>query len=196
MYCSRCCSALWFYIFVWVVACSNRGVISQKCVVPENIHTPSPHTKGQWTILRGTGVSRQSFHRGIGGPQKTSFPGEEASKRQRTIDPKREVIIPCVIKNKLPFTETRLTWPALSFLFSIWVYWRYSPLVCFRRFIRPSQIKNGGHVTTRLLVSQTFRTCGCSASEIKLNYFEWTPRCLWCRRWLFMKFLVSWKEKL
>jgi len=60
----------------------------QKISIP-----PPPHGRSM-EIPRGRGVLRQKFPRGVGGLQKPPFPGgEEASKRQHTIDPKHEVIL-------------------------------------------------------------------------------------------------------
>ena len=40
----------------------------EKCVVPENIHTPPPppHMEGQWKFQGGVGANRQKFPRGRG----------------------------------------------------------------------------------------------------------------------------------
>jgi len=43
-----------------------------KCVVPENIHTPPPHGRSL-VILRGRGVQRHKFPRGVWGFMGSSF---------------------------------------------------------------------------------------------------------------------------
>ena len=46
--------------------CKPASHAKEKCVVPENIHTPPPPTEDHWKFRGGGGVQRQLFPRGRG----------------------------------------------------------------------------------------------------------------------------------
>ena len=67
----------------------KKLLLLSECVVPENIHPPPP-TEGHWKF-RGGGSSKA-----VEGSWEAPFPEGEETRgnwKQRTIDPKHEVIL-------------------------------------------------------------------------------------------------------
>ena len=91
---------MYVYIYIEREICfltTNKNVLLKLCGSRKYPYPPPPFTEGQWKF-RARGGLRQKFPRGVGGSQKTPFPGgEEASKRRHTVDPKHEVVLTYIV---------------------------------------------------------------------------------------------------